>query len=447
MKRLSTAVLAVSFAVLFSLVSTRVPAVASGSSQVAQAAATSPAPDFGNPPSGEVPILFNDHHVYSKPDRLKAGRVLAALVRGKTILVPLRSVFEQMGATVSFDASTKAVDVSKPGADVKVTVGKPEVSINGESRPLDVPPEIYKGSLVVPLRVISEGMGAYVLWVADKRLVVVRYVPVGPPSPPPSPEPTAAPAAPSPTAAPSATPAPVVKHYERFIVGDYLVSPNVYNEFNAGQNDKPSFRANAAFEFPLLNLPWMIEGDFRSFRYTHRGDGLATSQAGCSPNTASSASCVTAIGKQGSAYVPSFDAREDDVDARFALKIADPRIYVGVGYEFRNTNYEGGAFPTQQHGLGFGAEKLPDLDRALSLYGSIYYYPLVRTNGSQNLGDGTFGEVQYRYLKYNVGLSLSLGSSPIFLEGGYLGDRGYVKQNASSDFTHDGPYAGLGIHF
>jgi hypothetical protein len=135
-----------------------------------------PPADFGNPPSGEVPLLFNDHHVYSKPDRLKQNRVLAALVRGNEILVPLRSMFEQMGATVSYDPASKTADVSKPGSDVKVTVGKPEVVINGESRPLDVPPEIYKGAIVVPVRVISEGMGAYVQWVPEKKLVVVRYV-------------------------------------------------------------------------------------------------------------------------------------------------------------------------------------------------------------------------------------------------------------------------------
>ncbi|MBC5811497.1 MAG: copper amine oxidase N-terminal domain-containing protein, partial [Candidatus Eremiobacteraeota bacterium] len=85
-------------------------------------------------------------------------------------------MFEQMGATVSFDPRTKTVNVSKPGADVQVTVGRPEVVINGESRPLDVPPEIYKGAVVVPVRVISEGMGAYVQWVPDRRIVVVRYI-------------------------------------------------------------------------------------------------------------------------------------------------------------------------------------------------------------------------------------------------------------------------------
>ena len=206
-------------------------------SAISPVLAQAPAPDFGTPPSGEVPILFNDQHVYSKPDRLKKGRVLAALVRGKTILVPLRSLFEQMGATVSYNASTKAVDVSKPGADVQVTVGKPEVVINGETRPLDVPPEIYKGSLVVPLRVISEGMGAYVEWVADKRLVVVRYLTQPAATPPPSTPPPAATPRPTPvpTVAPTPTPAPAkTAGFQAYIAGDALFQSKVYNEFSPG---------------------------------------------------------------------------------------------------------------------------------------------------------------------------------------------------------------------
>ena len=70
-------------------------------------AGSMPAANFGTPPSGQIPILYNDHHVYSKPDVLKQGRVLAALVRGGTILIPLRSMFEQMGATVSYDAGSQ----------------------------------------------------------------------------------------------------------------------------------------------------------------------------------------------------------------------------------------------------------------------------------------------------------------------------------------------------
>ncbi|MGB6740355.1 MAG: copper amine oxidase N-terminal domain-containing protein [Candidatus Cybelea sp.] len=186
MKRLSSGVLAALIATLCGLSAVAVPAIASTHGNigngVAQAGGPPPA-DFGSPPSGQIPILYNDHHVYSKPDVLKQGRVLAALVEGGTLLIPLRSMFEQMGATVSYDAGTKTATVSKPGAEVKVTVGKPEVIINGESRPLDVPPMLYQGAVLVPVRVISEGMGAYVQWVPDKRLVVVRYIPATPPPP------------------------------------------------------------------------------------------------------------------------------------------------------------------------------------------------------------------------------------------------------------------------
>ncbi len=165
-------------------------------------ASTQPAPDFGSPPTGQIPILYNDQHVYARPDVLKKGRVLAALVKGGTIFIPLRSMFEQMGATVSYDPSTKTATVTKTGAEVEVTVGKPEVIINGESRPLDVPPMIYQGVVVVPVRVISESMGAYVQWVPDRRLVVVRYVPATPPpteAPAPPPPPEAVPPPPKPT--------------------------------------------------------------------------------------------------------------------------------------------------------------------------------------------------------------------------------------------------------
>jgi hypothetical protein len=174
-------------------------AVLAGAPAIARAQTT---PDFGTPPSGSIPILYNDRHVYTKPDVLRQDRVLAALVRNGTVLIPLRSMFEQMGATVSYDPSTQTVTASKPGASVTVAVGKPEVVINGQSRPLDVPPIMYHGQILVPVRVISEGMGAYVQWLQDQHLVVVRYIPPTPPPPPPTAAPPPPPPPPPPTPAP-----------------------------------------------------------------------------------------------------------------------------------------------------------------------------------------------------------------------------------------------------
>jgi hypothetical protein len=401
-----------------------------------------PAADFGTPPSGEIPIIFNDHHVYAKPDRLMGGRVLTAIVRSNVILVPMRSLFEQLGATVSYDSQSKTVDVTRAGADVKVTVGRPEVFINGESRPLDVPPILLRGNVLVPLRVLSEGMGAYVQWVPDRHVVVVRYVSAPVPSPPPEAPPPAPPTAtPVPAATPlpvaSAPPAPRVK--EAFVVGDYIFSPKIYDEVSPGNKGYDSFRLAGAVEFELFNLPWMLEGDFRSFRNDHAGG------SGVCPS--GDQSCVTGIGSQGQVYAPAFQARNDDFDGRFGLKIADPRVYIGVGFLVRNTNYEGGVLPTQEHGFGFGVDKLPDLDEPFSLYGSIFYFPIVTTNASQDLGGGSFGEVKYRVIRYAVGATYDFGDSPIYLDLGYLGEHASALENAPVAQQFSGPYAGFGIHF
>ncbi|HZT13534.1 MAG TPA: stalk domain-containing protein [Candidatus Baltobacteraceae bacterium] len=402
-----------------------------------------PPMQFGSPPSGEIPILFNDHHVYSKPDVLKQGRVLAALVRGGTILVPLRSMFEQMGATVSYDPGSKTVDVTKQGADVKVTLGSPQVTINGETRPLDVPPMMYHGQILVPVRVISEGMGAYVQWVPDRRVVVVRYLPPTPP-PPPAPPPPAV------TPGPTATPAPAAKKItnEVFVAGDYLLGPKVYNEFDPGvkQPNDSSYAARAAVEFNLLSLPWMVEGDYRQWGYQHNTTAILPANTPCTANfgvPAGEPGCVTLIGGVGQVYVPAFSPKDNDVDGRLGLKVLDPRIYIGVSYLGRWTNY---GYP-RQSGVGFGLEKLPDLDQAFSVYGSAYYYPQIKgTCGTAVCPTGPF-DLEYRIFRYEVGATFSVPGTPVFIEGGWIGDNGKNKLNAPSDFSHNAGYVGLGIHF
>jgi hypothetical protein len=444
-------------------------------------AQTSDTADFGAPPSGEIPIIFNDRHVYTKPDKLRESRVLSALVRNGTILIPLRSMFEQTGATVSYDPGTKTVHLSKTGADVVVTVGKPIVTINGDDRPLDVPPEIHNGVVLVPVRVLSEGMGAYVQWLPDRRVVVIRYLTIAP-TPAPAPPPTAPPPTPVPTAAPTApppAPAPTQK-YEVFVAGDYDFSPIVYNEVSPGNTGNSSFTVKGGFEFPIFGERWMLEANWFHDAYPHNSFGGV---AGCVPGTAGCSTvdgtdpfyqpgicpapdpgCVTVIGYHntvafnglGQAYVPGFGAQEDDVDFRLGFKIADPRIYVGVGGYYKHYNYLG--HPTLL-GAGVGLEKLPDLDRQFSLYGSLWYYPNISGRYTYPtsiflLGPGGVGglsgqtiNLAYSALKYNVGGTVDLFTTPLYLDFGYGGERFHGISNAPGDTSVAAPYAGLGLHF
>ena len=55
--------------------------------------------------------------------------------------------------------------------------------------------------------------------------------------------------------------------------------------------------------------------------------------------------------------------------------------------------------------------------------------------------------LSYNVLKYQVGGTFNFGASPLYLDFGFEGDRGYNRSNAPIDFTHNGGYVGLGLHF
>ena len=378
--------------------------------------------DFGSPPSGEVPILFNDHHVYARPDTLRQGRVLAALVKGGTLMVPLRSMFEQMGATVSYDAASKSVKASKPGSEVQVTLGKNEVLINGESRPLDVPPMMYKGVLLVPVRVISEALGAYVQWVPEQHVAVVRYIP-------PTPVPTPAPATPVPTPVPTAPPTPAPLGFIQGGFDSHLVA----NEFApAGTHTNGAWNGEAGLFFG----PFAITGNVRSdqYRTTHNFQDLSGN-----PQT----QFATIDG--GFAATPVSNQYLTQVDGRLEFEVIKPHLNLAGSYISIWNNY---GYPKLTGG-GFGLDKLPDFQTPLGWYGSFMYYPTISGSytvtqpGSPNLGQ-TFRQ-QYSLYRYDIGLNY--GPSHVYVIVGYNGDRFLVKQNAPVAQTHGGPYAGLGIRF
>ncbi len=401
------------------------------------AASIAAAADFGTPPSGEVPVLFNDHTVYAKPDTLHRSRVLAAFFKDGAIYVPLRSMFEQMGASVTASADGTTFTATKSGASVSVTLGSALVTINGETRPLDVAPMRYHGVVLVPIRVLSEALGAYVQWVADRHVVVVRYVeppaiatpaPVITASPAPVPLPSAA--APIVTAAPTA--APTERPYTVFIQGALSKAKN-YNEFSAGQYCD-SLLLSGAFVFK--DAPLAVKVDYRRDTYV-TSDALTDSIGNHYTQFA------TIDG--GTAFTPVFRAKQTSLDVRLEFQVAAPHVLVGIAYLHADNNY---GYP-QLNAIGFGIEKLPDLRPGIGFYGSAFYYPSA--GGSYtvpfpaSINYTKSYDQHYALLKYDIGATLAFKHVPAYLFGGFGGDRYYVKQNAPIGQIHAGPYLGLGV--
>ena len=98
---------------------------------------------------------------------------------GRT-LVPVRAISEGLGADVQWDAATRVVTLNFQGFDgahvVSMTIGEVAYRIDGKSAWMDVAPVIVGGRTFVPLRAVSEALGAQVDWNADTRTVQVQGV-------------------------------------------------------------------------------------------------------------------------------------------------------------------------------------------------------------------------------------------------------------------------------
>lgn len=91
---------------------------------------------------------------------------------GRT-LVPLRGIFEALGAEVGWDNATQTVSAEKGETIVYLFIGQKTAYINGEATELDVPAQIVNNRTLVPLRFVSEALGANVAWDGNTRTVTI----------------------------------------------------------------------------------------------------------------------------------------------------------------------------------------------------------------------------------------------------------------------------------
>lgn len=89
------------------------------------------------------------------------------------VLVPLRGIFEALGAFVEWVPSTRTVIAQKGDVDLQLRIGERIARVNGRDVLLDVPAQIMTGSTMVPLRFIGEALGADVRWENVSRTVMI----------------------------------------------------------------------------------------------------------------------------------------------------------------------------------------------------------------------------------------------------------------------------------
>lgn len=95
------------------------------------------------------------------------------IIRDDRTLVPLRGVFEALGATVYWNNDTRSVTAYKDDTTVELAIGSSTMYVNGQPKYLDVAGQIINDRTMVPLRAISEAFEAIVYWDNDTRTVRV----------------------------------------------------------------------------------------------------------------------------------------------------------------------------------------------------------------------------------------------------------------------------------
>lgn len=99
------------------------------------------------------------------------------LLQNDVTLVPLRTVFEALQATVNWNAD-QSVTAKRDNTTLRLTLNQNLLSIteNGETREVSLiaPAIAQSGRVLVPLRAISEGFGCTVDWEGAERAVVIR---------------------------------------------------------------------------------------------------------------------------------------------------------------------------------------------------------------------------------------------------------------------------------
>jgi prenyltransferase beta subunit len=109
-------------------------------------------------------VLLNGKYLsFSQPPINESGR----------ILVPMRKIFESLGAEVKWDGDKSLVTGIFADKSIELKIGSLAAKVDGLEIELDVPAVIKNGTTLVPLRFISESLEKKVEWDGEKDTVII----------------------------------------------------------------------------------------------------------------------------------------------------------------------------------------------------------------------------------------------------------------------------------
>lgn len=105
------------------------------------------------------------------------GQPLATSARPITMngrtLVPMRDIFEALGAQVNYNSVTRGITASRATTNIDLQIGNRQAAVNGQAQMLEQAPLVQNGVTYVPLRFVSNALGAQVSYNSSTALVSI----------------------------------------------------------------------------------------------------------------------------------------------------------------------------------------------------------------------------------------------------------------------------------
>lgn len=100
---------------------------------------------------------------------------VAVFVENDRSYVPVRFISESYDGQVEWTEKTQTVNIKFADRAISLTIGKPEIIINGKTQKLDVAPIVRNDRTFLPLRACTEAIGKEVFY--SKGLILISDIP------------------------------------------------------------------------------------------------------------------------------------------------------------------------------------------------------------------------------------------------------------------------------
>ena len=122
----------------------------------------------------KIDEVLNASDIYVQFQDKILGFETPPVIESGSTLVPMRFLFEQMGADVEWNGETQTVTATLDNTEITFSINNINAEVNNILTTMDVPARLVNGKTMVPLRFLSENMGYTVEWDADSRTAIIQ---------------------------------------------------------------------------------------------------------------------------------------------------------------------------------------------------------------------------------------------------------------------------------